>query len=535
MRLVGSRGLRRCAVTTAVAVTAITAVSATVVGLRPPASGNESGAAHYSEIGPAEFTLLGATDPKSQFIMGSMQPVVDSLMAMASTWSNPAKPAAPATPSLGRAQTLAATAQPAAPDPWAAFLDALNKAMAQLFGGVMNPTPPTPPTPPVVTPPPNPVPPGLRQVFAGNYDTGNLGQWAMLQAKGINAPPPPNYCTYSACVKDGGLGHPTATRFELRDGDVPPFGGGERVEVSVASWHASRGGMVAEGDERWYQFSMKFESDFQNPRHGPESWLMVMQWIPTSAEPPRLTIQVTQDNFLELGGAFETVPYRRKIAPIRPGEWVDYVVHVKFSKDPNVGWVEAYENGELVVERHNRATLSPSGVGSLLKEGIYRDAESSGTQVVWHDGMIVSEGATPPPALLMSAPSGEADAALRASSSEEPASEELLEPAAEAAAAAVEPEVVEPEVVEPEVVEPAVDEAVELDGDLEEVNDPEEAVDSESEPSDDAPATVSVSRSETEDADDEKTDGPPAADVKKADDADKDTKAASEPESDPAN
>lgn len=519
--------MRRCAVTTAVAVTAITTVSATVVGLRPPAPGNEPGAARYSEIGPAAFTSLRATDPNTQFVVGSLQPVVDSLMAMASTWSNPAKPAAPTTPSLGRAQTLAATTQPAAQDPWAAFLDALNKAMANLFGGVMNPTPPTPPTPPVVTPPPSPVPPGLRQLFLGNYDTGNFSQWAMLQAKGINAPPPPNYCTYSACVKDGGPGHPTAARFELRDGDVPPFGGGERVEVSVASWHASRGGVVAEGDERWYQFSLKFEEDWQNPRHGPNSWFMVMQWIPTSAEPPRLTIQVTQDNFLELGGAFETVPYRRKIAPVRPGEWVDYVVHVKFSKDPNVGWVEAYENGELVVERHSRATLSPSGAGSQLKQGIYRDAESSGTQVVWHDGMIISEGVTPPPALA-STLSDEADAALRGTAGEEPASEEVLEPATEAAAAAVEPEVVEPEVVDP-------DAAVGLDAGLEETAGQEEAVDSESEPSDDATETVSANRNDAEDgADEEKTDDPSAADVNKADDADKDSSAASEPESEPA-
>jgi hypothetical protein len=113
MRHVRSRALRRCAVTTAVAVTAITAVGGTVVGLHPPTPGIESGAANYSRIGPSEFTLLRATDPNTQFVVGSLQPVVNSLMAMASTWGKPAAPAAPTTPGLGRAQTLAATTQPA--------------------------------------------------------------------------------------------------------------------------------------------------------------------------------------------------------------------------------------------------------------------------------------------------------------------------------------------------------------------------------------------------------------------------------------
>jgi hypothetical protein len=114
-----------------------------------------------------------------------------------------------------------------------------------------------------------------------------------------------------------------------------------------------------------------------------------------------LTLQVTQDNYLELGGAGAAVPYRRKISPVKPGQWVDYVVHVKFSEDPNVGYAEVYENGKLVVEKHYRPTLVAGGGGAYYKQGVYRDVESTGTQVVWHDGLVIYEGVAPPTTLAL--------------------------------------------------------------------------------------------------------------------------------------
>jgi hypothetical protein len=204
-------------------------------------------------------------------------------------------------------------------------------------------------------------------------------------------------------VRNGGLGHETAARFEVRDGDIPPFGGGERAEVTPGAWYApSAGAFVKEGDERWYSFSMKFDEGFQNPRHGPDSWFMVSQWFPQQGGAPALTLQVTQDNYLELGGAGAAVPYRRKISPVKPGQWVDYVVHVKFSEDPNVGYAEVYENGKLVVEKHYRPTLVAGGGGAYYKQGVYRDVASTGTQVVWHDGLVIYEGVAPPTTLALS-------------------------------------------------------------------------------------------------------------------------------------
>lgn len=230
-------------------------------------------------------------------------------------------------------------------------------------------------------------------VFTGDYDTGDLTQWATLQTRGWNNFPG-KYCGYNACVRDGGSGHATAARFEIRDGDVPPFGGGIRSEVRTAGDPAG-GASVREGDERWYELSVKFDADFRNPRTGAHDWFVIMQWLPADDSIPALTLQVSLDGELELGGDARSVQFRRPIGDIARGMWVDYVLHVKFSADPHVGFVEVWRNGRLSVPMHHRPTLGMAE-SSYLKQGAYRSPDSVGTQVLWHDGLrVVAPGPRP--------------------------------------------------------------------------------------------------------------------------------------------
>jgi hypothetical protein len=80
--------------------------------------------------------------------------------------------------------------------------------------------------------------------------------------------------------------------------------------------------------------------------------------------------------------------YHRPIGPVKPGVWVDYVLHVRFAKNPAVGFVEAWADRKLAVHKYSRPTMNSDS--SYLKQGVYRDPAATGTQVVWHDGLRVT-------------------------------------------------------------------------------------------------------------------------------------------------
>ena len=84
--------------------------------------------------------------------------------------------------------------------------------------------------------------------WRGDFDTRNSAQWELETAR-----------PYSLQVLDGGSGHTTAGRFEVRDGDTP-VDSGERSEAKAPNWTD-----VSDGDERWYSFSMMFDKSFPVP------------------------------------------------------------------------------------------------------------------------------------------------------------------------------------------------------------------------------------------------------------------------------
>lgn len=234
----------------------------------------------------------------------------------------------------------------------------------------------TPPTPP----PPTPPPVGGTLKLTGNFDTGNFTQYGNCQwfnkngSCGASDP-------HMAAVVDGGPGHPTAARFEVRSGDVPPFGGGERSEVRVRS----ADGDVVEGDERWYEFSIKVDSDFQ-PCPGPTSGghCIVMQWHPGSGS-PIFHLSVDTANNLIIGHRWDS--NKIVMGALDPGNWHHYVLHVKHSNSASTGFVEAWRDGVQTIPQTPRATLSSAS--SYVKLGLYRNSESF-TQVIWYDDVRIT-------------------------------------------------------------------------------------------------------------------------------------------------
>jgi Polysaccharide lyase len=241
--------------------------------------------------------------------------------------------------------------------------------------------------PPVGRPGPYPkVPVGPTEVFRGDYDTGNFGQWGTCQSVKLNTScrsvkPGQHYSMGMVPAPNARQG-PFAARFEVRDGDVPNFGGGERSEVSSSA----PGALTHEGDERWYEFSMYLPPEFQNPKG---YWFIVMQWHGGDGSPP-LAVVVTKDGKVALGGGDGgdvTAREPKPLGPVRRGQWVDYVLHVGFSVNKSEGYVEGWENGVQTVPRYSRRTMRDDE--SYLKQGIYRESDGS-TAVVWLDGLRIT-------------------------------------------------------------------------------------------------------------------------------------------------
>ncbi|HEY8208206.1 MAG TPA: heparin lyase I family protein, partial [Myxococcaceae bacterium] len=62
--------------------------------------------------------------------------------------------------------------------------------------------------------------------------------------------------------------------------------------------------------------------------------------------------------------------------------------HIKWSANQNVGFVELWYDGKLVVPKRFVQTLYGSGDTNYLKMGLYRDAQTDPTQVLFHDGVV---------------------------------------------------------------------------------------------------------------------------------------------------
>jgi len=229
-------------------------------------------------------------------------------------------------------------------------------------------------------------------LFIGDYATGDFSQWPTVQARGYNSDGKDYVPTYSASiVQDTVKGN--VARFEVRAGDVPPFGGGERSEVQGDS--ATTGGV--EGQTRWYRFSTKFDPSFPL-NHADLGWGVTNQWHEkgNSGSPPvswtvdekngywSLTIdkQSAPGAHLQTFSIFDT--------PLNVGQWHDVTMQINWSTSDDTGWVRLWLNGirQTFVngaDTYFVRTLIPGAAAVYYKEGMYREPTAS-TDIVYHTG-----------------------------------------------------------------------------------------------------------------------------------------------------
>lgn len=229
------------------------------------------------------------------------------------------------------------------------------------------------------------------RLFNGDYSTGNFAQWQTVQTKYYNSSGANYQPAYPATiVSDAQKGN--VARFEVRSGDVPSFGGGERSEVQSAGSQTGGG----EGQIRWYQFSTRFDPSFPQ-NHRDLGWGVTNQWHANAStgSPPVAWVVNARNGYWSLfiqrqsspGAYLNTFP----IFDVPLGtDWRDVKMQVNWSTSDTAGWVRLWLNGVRQTfvngaDTYYVRTMIPGTSSVYYKEGYYRQAMKP-TGIVYHAG-----------------------------------------------------------------------------------------------------------------------------------------------------
>ncbi len=163
--------------------------------------------------------------------------------------------------------------------------------------------------------------------WLGDFETGDLSQWLHVLRASAD-----RLTTVTAPVRQGRY----AARFTVHDSDRV-VSDNPRAQLNSAPMHR-------EGDENYIGWSTYFPSDFPSIPSG--AWFVFFQFHGTPySGSPQLGFGVSPDGHIELRRD-DVYNYDRVWSqPQARGRWTDFTVHVKWSKDPSVGFVELWVNG----------------------------------------------------------------------------------------------------------------------------------------------------------------------------------------------
>jgi Polysaccharide lyase len=256
------------------------------------------------------------------------------------------------------------------------------------------------------------------RLFTGDFCTGDFSQWPQIANKDWTGDASAYiHQTYPAQVirEDKGCGY--AARFEVRTGDIPAFGGGERSEVFAPT---EAGVHAADGETVWYAFSIKFDESFPSD-HASLGWGTVIQWHdstdPASVWPPVVEMGWAAsgygpgektDGLWWLSQSPQSTPgvydfpvggQRILTLPLDRGEWHDFKMQMKVSADPAEGFIRLWHNGVAQTFSGVRggsttftgATMVPTAPGVKVQLGYYRQNGIVPTGTVYHAGFRMAD------------------------------------------------------------------------------------------------------------------------------------------------
>lgn len=259
-------------------------------------------------------------------------------------------------------------------------------AVAALVAGCGTDDPdPDPPLPPTGVP---------DLLWRGDLETGDLSQFQDTPWNTHGGAPPPEVVSDPELVRDG--------RYALAL-TIPGVSNGEGITDDSRNEVEPRIDEISEGDELWFGFSTRLGEDFPVE----QGWQVITQWKNAGEGSPPVELDISGGTWNVSGGAGhpddDVEPFSEVLAPAERGVWTDWVFRIKFSPDPEVGEIEVWKDGELVLPtyRPESGTMYPPVGGedvpdepmSYLKTGYYRAAEISAPGTVYFDAWRVGTSA----------------------------------------------------------------------------------------------------------------------------------------------
>lgn len=205
-------------------------------------------------------------------------------------------------------------------------------------------------------------------VWRGDFETGTVSQWSRAQRVSAD-----RLEIVTSPVRDGRY----ALRATVKQGDDPINASGNRNELLYIT-HEPR------GSEYFYKFSVLFDPTFPSAN----TWQVFTQWHHEGCcgSPPLEMYVVGEKMHLRAGGASAKVLWT---APLVRGKWQDFVLRVKWSSDPKVGFVELYHQGQKALAKTPAVTMYDDSL-NYLKLGLYRNDTIAPEGTVFHDGMTMA-------------------------------------------------------------------------------------------------------------------------------------------------
>ena len=199
--------------------------------------------------------------------------------------------------------------------------------------------------------------------WSGDFESGNVNQYTGTQEVSSDR---------LQVVADPVHQGKYALKVTVKQGDNPINASGNRNELF-------KEGRTEEGTETYYRWSTMFPADYPSAN----DWQLFAQWHQPEdcCGSPPIQFYVRGEEIRFTVSTAQTEVWK---TPLERGVWHDFILHVKFSDNENVGFVELWYDGQHVVPKTSAATRA----NDYLKLGLYRAASIEPTAVLCQDAMV---------------------------------------------------------------------------------------------------------------------------------------------------